>query len=199
VYGFDHSVENTGGYSLKIYGNAFPGWSEPGTVWVMQDENGNGEPDDTWYELAGSETGKPSAKQRYALAYGAGNGTVDNMGVVGSFPDSTYYGGDYGFPAGSGNYTIYSGTRLLDKTSTNSEGHIINEGYAWGYVDNVGSGGEDSYSSFRISDAIQMDGTPADLKYIDFVRVQTAVTKYAGILGEISTETSIAFDYSMYY
>jgi hypothetical protein len=199
VYGFDHSVENTGGYSLKIFGNAFGGWSEPGTVWVMQDENGNRQPDDTWYELAGSENGKPSEKKRYALAYGAGNGTVDNMGVVGSFPDSTYYGDGYGFPAGSGNYTIYCGTRLLDKTSTDSEGVITNDGYVWGYVDNGASTEEDIYTSFKISDAIQADGTKADLKYIDFVRIQTAVSKYAGILGEISTETGIPFDYSMYY
>jgi hypothetical protein len=197
VYGFDHSVENTGGYSLKIYGNPLIGWSEPGTVWVMQDENGNGEADDTWYELAGSETGKPTAKQRYALAYGAGNETVDNLGVLAEFPSSTYYGDDYGFPAGSGNYTIFCGTRLPDKTSTNGEGIITNEGYAWGYVDNGSSEGE--YASFRISDAIQADGTPANVQYIDFVRVQTAVFKHAGILGEISTETSIAYDYSMHH
>ncbi|MDR1586666.1 MAG: bacterial Ig-like domain-containing protein, partial [Treponema sp.] len=181
VYGFDHSVENTGGYSLIIHGNAFPGWSEPGTVWVMQDENGNGEADDTWYELAGSETGKPTAKQRYALAY-AGNGSVDNMG-------------DYGPAAGSGNYTIYCGTRLLDKVSTDDGGIITNGSYGWGYVDNAATSG--SWSSFRISDAIQADGTPADLKYIDFVRVQTALSNDAGALGEISTETGIAFDYEM--
>jgi hypothetical protein len=64
-------------------------------------------------------------------------------------------------------------------------------------VDNGNS--EREYASFKISDAIQADGTKADLKYIDIVRIQTAVSKYAGILGEISTETSIAFDYSMYY
>jgi hypothetical protein len=205
VYGFDHSVENKPGqYSLAIPGNSFAsiewyegmlGWFEPGTVWVMQDENGNRKPDDTWYELAGSETGKPTAKQRYALAYGAGNGLVDNMGETASFPDSTYYGGSYGFPAGSGNYTIYCGTRLLDKVS--DDGIITNTGYDWGYVDNIGSG--DAYSSigFRISDAIQADGTPVDLRYIDFVRVQTAVSAHADSLGEISTETGLAFDFSM--
>ena len=52
--GFDHSVENSGAYDLAIKGNQFPDWSEPGIVWVMQDENGDGEPNDTWCELKGS-------------------------------------------------------------------------------------------------------------------------------------------------
>ena len=39
-------------------GNPFDGSSEPGIVWVMQDENGDGLPNDTWYELKGSEYGK---------------------------------------------------------------------------------------------------------------------------------------------
>ncbi|MFR6381192.1 MAG: hypothetical protein ACLUOS_02440 [Odoribacter splanchnicus] len=44
MVGFDHSVENSGAYDLAIKGNQFPDWSEPGIVWVMQDENGDGEP-----------------------------------------------------------------------------------------------------------------------------------------------------------
>ena len=54
MVGFDHSVENSGAYYLSIKGNQFPDWSEPGIVWVMQDENGDGEPNDTWCELKGS-------------------------------------------------------------------------------------------------------------------------------------------------
>ena len=60
VYGFDHTVINeTGKDDVIIYGNAQSNFAEPGIVWVMQDENGNGKPDDTWYELKGSEFGKP--------------------------------------------------------------------------------------------------------------------------------------------
>ena len=58
VVGFDHSIENKGGYDFSIIGNAFEGSSEPGIVWVMQDVNGNQLPDDEWYELKGSEYGK---------------------------------------------------------------------------------------------------------------------------------------------
>ena len=51
VVGFDHSIDNTGSYDFGVEGNSFKGSSEPGIVWVMQDENGNGKPDDTWFEL----------------------------------------------------------------------------------------------------------------------------------------------------
>ena len=49
VVGFDHSIQASGGYGgydFSITGNQFSGSSEPGVVWVMPDENGNGEPDD---------------------------------------------------------------------------------------------------------------------------------------------------------
>ena len=69
IVGFDHSIDNSGSYDIGILGNSFSGSSEPGIVWVMQDENGNGLPDDTWYELAGSETGKPETIQNYAVTY----------------------------------------------------------------------------------------------------------------------------------
>ena len=59
IVGFDHSIARMeSGYDFSIEGNAFDTSSEPGVVWVMQDVNGNGEPDDEWYELRGSETGK---------------------------------------------------------------------------------------------------------------------------------------------
>lgn len=35
----------------------------------MQDVNGNGEPDDEWYELRGSETGKEGTVSGYAVTY----------------------------------------------------------------------------------------------------------------------------------
>ena len=35
---------------------------------------------------------------------------------------------------------------------------------------------------------MKADGTPADLKYIDFIKVQTGVNVKAGWLGENSTE-----------
>jgi hypothetical protein len=39
---------------FAIWGNAYVGNSEPGIVMVSVDVNGNGLPDDEWYELSGS-------------------------------------------------------------------------------------------------------------------------------------------------
>jgi hypothetical protein len=67
--GFDHSVEKRPeGKELRIQGNGgfFP---EPGVVWVMQDSNGNGRPDDVWYELKGSHYNDPMTKRRYAITF----------------------------------------------------------------------------------------------------------------------------------
>ena len=73
IVGFDHSIPNKGGYDFAIQGNAFlsdqGGSNEPGIVWVMQDVNGNGLPDDEWYELKGSETGNGSTIQDYEVTY----------------------------------------------------------------------------------------------------------------------------------
>lgn len=64
IVGFDHSIPNSGNqYDFCVQGNAFDGSSEPGIVWVMQDINGNGLPDDEWYELKGSEAGKEETIQ----------------------------------------------------------------------------------------------------------------------------------------
>jgi hypothetical protein len=195
VTGFDHSVANTAGYDLAIYGNPLESWSEPGTVWVMQDENGNGKPDDTWYELEASETGKSTTKQRYAVTYYKPQGNngplwVDNLDTMGSFPARNYYGESQGYPYSvPGDWVTFVGTRL---PNTLENGQIItNPGFPGPYVDNRGS------TFFKISDAIQVDGSPVQLKYIDFVKVQTAVNNYAGVLGEVSTETSLPFDYAL--
>jgi hypothetical protein len=188
VTGFDHSVANEdGAYSLAIGGNAFAGWSEPGIIWVMQDENGNGQPDDTWYELKGSETGKPATKQRYSITYfkpdPSGGVWVDNIGNTGTFTN--------GYPYSvKGDHVTFSGTRLAPQI--NVDGLETSTGFDWGYVDNTGP------SYFRVSDAVQVDGSPANLQYIDFVKVHTAINATSSCCGEISTETGIPFDFKLY-
>ena len=70
IVGFDHSIPNSGNqYDFCIQGNAFDGSSEPGIVWVMQDINGNGLPDDEWYELKGSEAGKKETIRNFEVTY----------------------------------------------------------------------------------------------------------------------------------
>jgi hypothetical protein len=61
-----------GAAKLEIYGNPFGPWGEAGIVWVQYDANGNGVPDEMWYELTGDEDDtsyKSQITRRYALSY----------------------------------------------------------------------------------------------------------------------------------
>ena len=210
VVGFDHSITNTRGYDLGVVGNAFDGSSEPGVVWVMQDENGNGFPDDTWYELAGSETGKVETYRDYAVTYYRPTGTgmpvqwTDNYGNTGEvdyleqFHDQDYY---YPLWIGADSYTL-TGTRLEARNYDQSGNgtYWVNPHYDWGYVDNFSPtdfNSSDMANLFNISNAIDFEGNPVKLNHIDFVKVQCAVNAKSGWLGEISTEVCGFYDYSL--
>ena len=60
---------NPYGVDFTIYGNAMSHWSEPGIVSVMKDDNENGVPDETWYELAGSDHFFSSTITNYEISY----------------------------------------------------------------------------------------------------------------------------------
>ncbi len=206
VVGFDHSIDNSeGAYDFAIYGNSFTNSSEPGIVYVMQDENGNGLPDDTWYELRGSETGKAGTLRNYAVTYykpaapGMDVQWVDNYGNKGivsylaSFHSQPYY---YPNWVTTASYTL-RGTRLEARNYLDeSNGQWVNPAYDWGYADNSGSDVGDSENStgnvnlnyFKIENAMHLNGEPANLQYIDFIKVHTGVNASSGGLGEISTE-----------
>lgn len=204
IVGFDHSIPNKGGYDFAIQGNAFDSSNEPGIVWVMQDSNGNGLPDDEWYELKGSETGKGTTIQDYEVTYfrpASPRSDVhwtDNLGNSGSVDFNSYHQQDYYYPLwmDKDSYTL-TGTRLLPRnTQSSSTGYWSNNPFDWGYADNWGIDvlGGDSYdgsgqmNGFKISNAIYHDGTPVNLKYIDFIKVQVGVLTKSGVLGENSTE-----------
>ena len=217
IVGFDHSIENTGGYDFAVLGNSFSGSSEPGIVWVMQDENGNGEPDDTWYELAGSETGKAETIQEYAVTYYRPSEPqqlvrwTDNLGQEGQIDYlKQYHRQDYYYPlwVEEDSYTL-TGTRLEARNydaSTNGT-YWINAGYDWGYADNFSPidrltddenvAANTNANHFKISNAIDREGRAIDLKFIDFVKVQCGVNTKSGWLGEVSTEVCGLYDYKL--
>lgn len=217
VVGFDHSIENSGDYDLGILGNSFSGSSEPGIVWVMQDENGNGEPDDTWYELAGSETGKASTIQNYAVTYyrpsGAGMPVqwTDNLGNHGEVDYlAQFHRQDYYYPLWieEDSYTL-TGTCLEPRNydASGNGSYWVNVEYDWGYADNFSpvdrlteeenAGAEANANHFKISNAIDFECEPIHLDYIDFVKVQVGVNAKSGWLGELSTEVCGFYDYNM--
>ncbi len=210
IVGFDHSISNSRSYDFGVIGNAFDGSSEPGVVWVMQDENGNGFPDDTWYELAGSENGKYETYRDYAVTYyrptGAGMPVqwTDNYGNTGEvdyleqFHDQDYY---YPLWIGTDSYTL-TGTRLEARNYDQSGNgtYWVNPHYDWGYADNFSPtdfNSSDKANLFKISNAIDFEGNPVNMSHIDFVKVQCALNAKSGWLGEISTEVCGFYDYSL--
>lgn len=216
VTGFDHSLRpGSAEYDFAIGGNAFDDSSEPGIVWVMQDTNGNGLPDDEWFELKGSETGKSTTKQNYSVTYyrpgGAGMNVrwTDSEGNSG-FVDylSKYHGQPSYYPTWvtAPSYTL-RGTRLAPNNTRNAvTGFWMNHSYGWGYADNYGSDrltggntsdGTNQQTGFKIANAMLPDGSPANLSHIDFIKVQTAINTKSGQLGESSSEVFFFRDLSM--
>ena len=210
IVGFDHSIDKSRTYDFGIISNAFDGSSEPGVVWVMQDENGNGYPDDTWYELAGSETGKFETYRDYAVTYYRPSAPkmpvqwTDNYGNNGEIDYlQQFHNQDYYYPLwiGMDSYTL-TGTRLearnYDQSGNGS--YWIQPHYDWGYADNFSPSdfnSENKANLFRISNAIDFEGNPVRLSHIDFVKVQCAVNSKSGWLGELSTEVCGFYDYSL--
>ena len=218
VVGFDHSIPNSGGgYDFAIQGNAFESTAgnsnEPGIVWVMQDVNGNGLPDDEWYELRGSETGLPETRQHHAVTYyrpaarmrtpwTAADGSKGAVDYLPSQHAQPYY---YPQWVAATSYTL-CGTLLDAKNHQDpASGLWDNRPYGWGYADNGGEDllcrndddGSGQTNGFKISHAMLPDGTPVELQYIDFVKVQCGVLAQSGWLGEISTEVCSFEDLSI--
>ena len=217
VVGFDHSIDNTGSYDFGITGNSFKGSSEPGVVWVMQDENGNGKPDDSWYELKGSETGKETTIQNYSVTYYRpsapqqpvkwtdSEGNSGEVDYLKAFHQQDYY---YPLWIKEDSYTL-TGTCLEGRNYDQSGNgtYWVNAEYDWGYTDNFSeidrlSNDDNANASantnyLKISNAIDTNGNPVNLDYIDFIKVQTGCNTKSGWLGENSTEVFGFFDYSM--
>ncbi len=201
VVGFDHSVRNLAGKDFAVVGNAFDGSSEPAVVWVMQDANCDGEPNDVWYELRGSETGAEGTIQNYAVTYyrptAAGQPVrwIDSLGDSGEVDYlSAYHSQEFYYPLwiAEGSYTL-SGTRLEARNyDTSGNGTMwIQPSYGWGYADNFSETDwvtTEKSNHFDISNAMDTEGSPVELQYIDFVKVQTALNTKSGWLGENSTE-----------
>ena len=200
------ALKNTGEFEIGVIGNAFLSTNgnsnEPGIVYVMKDENQNGQPDDTWYELRGSYYGMEGYERDYSVTYFRPDGAGDvrwkdsrgEEGVVkwmGQFHAQNYYPGW----VTADSYTL-KGTRLPSLAYQDEAGVWINPPFGWGYADNSGEDSEIitiegktiQKNFFRISDAIDASGGSVDLDGIDFIKVQTAVNANTAVTGENSTE-----------
>ena len=73
--------------------------------------------------------------------------------------------------------------------------------YDWGYADNFSAQDylpeQRVVNIFDIANAMDDRGEAVELKYIDFVKVQTACNAKSGWLGENSTEVVDIYDYGL--
>ena len=222
VFGFDHPVVNVvGEYDFIVEGNAFysdvlgenakGGSCEPGIVMVSVDANGNGLPDDEWYELAGSEYTNPATKHNYQVTYERPAEDhvatpdpvqkyridttfvhwIDNMGESGYLVKIKSHKQPYYPEWIESDQLTFSGARLADNYVFESNQYIL-YAYDYGYADNHPDSNPNA--QLNIDWAVRADGTPAGLKTIDFVKVYTALHQQCGAIGETSTEVMGARD-----
>ena len=189
TFGFDHAVENKAGKDIQILGNAFYmagsteyGSSEPGIVLVSRDENGNGWPDDTWYELKGCLYDDPQTQHHVSRTYTRESDTLQNP-----FHQHPYY------PQWikTDEYTLTGA--LLPSQSVVISGQNIQRILDFGYVDNKPNSDIEG-TSFDISWAVDESGRAVTLDSIHFVRVYNAVDETLPQTGELSTEVAGAID-----
>jgi len=212
---------NPFGVDFTIFGNAMSHWSEPGIVSVMKDENGNGIPDETWYELAGSDHFFPRTISDYQISYTNPHSDVaadihweDNQGATGlllknSFQRQPYYPDPLIFSTIGESKCEFEGTRIEPILDFSNPAQNVSYKRRFGYADNnyridseyllpddpYTAGSQNSGGDgMDINWAIDGDGQYIDLDKIDFVKIYTAVNANGRFLGELSTEISHMID-----
>lgn len=204
VIALNRPIEVTDGYDFTIAGNAFDSSNEAGIVWVMNDTNGNGLPDDTWYELKGSYFMKEGYEQNFNVTYfrpekgcdtywEASNGESGYVSWLGNYHKQDFY---YPNWIEEDSYTLY-GSKLPARAEQNPvTGQWSNAPFEWGYADNAGedsiivnyNGRNLQLNPFSILQADMPNANPVNISLIHFIKVQTGILSQAGLLGENSTE-----------
>lgn len=202
---------NPYGIDFTVFGNPFevngkPGIynQEPGAVEVAVHEDG------PWYHLAGSEYKNDDTYTDYEVTYWNPAGQskdagkwFDNKGREGLLGARRYPSPEQFPTVNQEKYTL-SGVSILNNFSASEIGTEKKQ-ISYGYVDSVpvlntnyeqpnnpyttpiqGSGGD----AMDISWAVDEYGKSIHLEEIKYVKVYSAINKFSGNLGEVSTEIS---------
>ena len=227
TFHFDHSIANLPGErDFAVWGNAyqemknlvFGGMNEAGVVMVSKDVNGNGKPDDPWYEISGSCDVDSAGKviYGYEITYRQNPmGDIpwtDNQGNSGTIDRNHYHTQEY-YPQWLPDILTFKGTRLPDNMQNLSDQveqsfspyYYVLVGFRYGYADNLPNFSDNadatSYNyegcGIDISWAVDENRQPVNLDFIDFVRVYTGLNQKCPQpewWGETSTEFAGAED-----
>ncbi|MEF9923126.1 MAG: PKD domain-containing protein [Muribaculaceae bacterium] len=206
-----------GKYDFRIVGNSFygvgstdenkKGSAEPGIIYVMQDVNGNGKADDSWYEIRGSVSfDKTSITQITYL-----RPTMEEVGTItdGYITNPQYIKWNTTSPSETGflmkiteHEQSYYPAWLTNKENSitmNNVRRLPNNGFYnadigqyqlscfdYGYADNHPNNVDGS--KIKIDWAVDANGNSVTLSQIDFIKVVSSLLQFNGLLGESSTE-----------
>ena len=227
TFHFDHSIANIPGErDFAVWGNAyqemtnqvFGGMNEAGVVMVSKDVNGNGLPDDPWYEISGSCDVDSAGKVIYGYEVTYSKNPMgdipwtDNHGNSGTVDRNHYHTQEY-YPQWLDDGLKFKGTRLPDNMLNLSDQvdkgwspyYYVLVGFRYGYADNLPNFSDKSDASsynyegcgIDISWAVDENRQPVNLDFIDFVRVYTGLNQKCPQpewWGETSTEFAGAED-----
>jgi hypothetical protein len=212
--GYGWSLGSFGGYEVwrvnhqavyNIRGNAFSSWAEPGVIWIQEDSNGNGVPDEMWYELKGSMDYLTSAEhkinRRHAITYINDKGVETRYGTGGEPSPRKYWVDSRGraglwpseWHSGWPQRITFTGTLFGDASSKTPSGGGADD--AWGYVDVYGPaaghgppGDIHPPAEFPIHRAMRADGSAITLTNVSFIKVHTSEFCKTEVFGDKSTE-----------
>ena len=223
VLKFDEACENDPdnpyGIDFTVFGNAFSGSSEPGVVWVMKDKNQNGQPDDTWYEIAGSHHFHSKTQKNYRITYfetdsrsALWKDETGNTGFIkaNSYNTQEYYPTEEFFTEYPRDSVVFTGTKLEANVNFDNSFQLSVAALDFGYADNhpkkqgvdpavpdnpytvvkEGAGGD----PVDISWAVDSQGEYVHLDEIHFLKIVTGYLADLGRLGEASTDISYVVD-----
>jgi hypothetical protein len=168
----------------------------------MSDENLDGLPNETWYELKGNQL--ENSQRNYWLRYYKPTEEDKNIKWLDSNANTGELVSGYGSEYSSSwwwseivtDSVTYYGTRLPDAyENTATDGSqlwiVPPTKFLWGYAENMNGTDYDStlgVNQLDISNAVDSDGNLVSLTNIRFIKVQTAVFQQAGWTNEVSAE-----------
>ncbi len=206
IAGFDHNVVNVKGPDIEVYnyGNS----PEPAVVYVMSDDNEDGLPNDTWYELKGNQF--ENSKRNYWVCYYKAISESANITWKASDGNSGELICGFGatnsaawwWPFTAADSITFKGTRLPDAYDNDSiDGAqywtVPHNRFTWGYAENCYGTDYETVAGgnkLDISNAVDSLGNSVIIKSIRFIKVQTGVLQQAGWTNEVSSEIRGAKD-----